>query len=133
MDLSKVTLLSAMKRRMGWLNQRQKTLAENIANADTPDYRPQDLKPLTFKQMVGSSTSTKVSLAVTNPGHIVGHSGDSAYRENEKRSYESAPAGNAVVLEEEAIKVSETNLDHQLTTELYRKHLTLFKTAIGRQ
>ena len=39
MDLPDVPLLSMLKQRMTWLNQRQDTLSQNVANADTPGYR----------------------------------------------------------------------------------------------
>jgi flagellar basal-body rod protein FlgB len=35
--------LALAERRLGWLETRQRVLAQNIANADTPGYRPRDL------------------------------------------------------------------------------------------
>ena len=32
--------------KMDWASQRQKVLSQNVANADTPDYREKDLKKL---------------------------------------------------------------------------------------
>ena len=46
-------------------------------------------------------------------------------------SYEVKPSGNAVVLEQQLIKVTETQMDHQTMSNLYRKHLRLFQIAIG--
>jgi flagellar basal-body rod protein FlgB len=37
-----------------------------------------------------------------------------------------------VVVEEQMIKVAETQMDYQLVTNLYRKHVDMIKTAIGR-
>ena len=37
--------------------------------------------------------------------------------------YETAPAGNAVVLEEQMAKLNHTAVSHRLASELYRKHL----------
>jgi len=45
-------LFHLLGQRMDWLGQRQKVLAQNIANADTPDYVPHDLKPQEFRRMV---------------------------------------------------------------------------------
>ena len=30
------------------------------------------------------------------------------------------------------MKLGETGVNHQLTTELYRKHMAMFRTAIGK-
>ena len=47
-ELSSLGLFQAVKKRLNWLGQRQEVLAQNIANADTPDYRSADLKPYNF-------------------------------------------------------------------------------------
>ena len=69
MDLNSIPLFKMISRRMTWLNQRQKVLAQNIANADTPGYRPQDLVPVDFSKLAAQAERT-VSLAATNPRHI---------------------------------------------------------------
>ena len=48
MDLQNLTLFQMSEEKMRWLAQRQSVLSENIANANTPDYMPSDLKPLKF-------------------------------------------------------------------------------------
>ena len=34
---------------MAWLSQRQEVLSQNIANADTPGFRPSDLAPMDMR------------------------------------------------------------------------------------
>jgi flagellar basal-body rod protein FlgB len=46
MDPGDTSLFSLITKRMSWLSQRQKVLAQNIANADTPGYAPRDLNSL---------------------------------------------------------------------------------------
>jgi flagellar basal-body rod protein FlgB len=46
--------------------------------------------------------------------------------------YETAPSGNAVVLEDQMMRVSETQTDYRMATTLYRKHIAMLKAAIGR-
>jgi flagellar basal-body rod protein FlgB len=132
MDLSKVSLFDKMKQRLSWLGQRQEVLAQNIANADTPRYRPRDIKPLEFRGMVDRRLSP-VSMEMTHGNHLGGQRVSAAAFDEQvnRRPYETAPAGNAVVLEEQMGKVSETSVAHRLTTELYRKHLGMIRTAIG--
>jgi flagellar basal-body rod protein FlgB len=132
MDFGKITLFAAMKQKLGWLAQRQEVLAQNVANADTPGARAFDLKPFDFATLV-KRRSMQIELAATQANHLAGNRKrvDIGDTEN-RRPYETAPAGNAVVLEEQMMKLSENEVDYKLTTELYRKHLGLFRKAIGR-
>ncbi|MEX2451016.1 MAG: flagellar basal body rod protein FlgB [Rhodospirillales bacterium] len=133
MDLSKITLFALSKKRMDWLNQRQEVLSQNIANADSPGYRPQDLKKFKFKELIRRE-SMQLNMNVENPNHLGGRRKrikDFA-AEKERKPYETMPAGNAVVIEEQMHKVSETSTKHKITTELYKKHLGMFRTALGR-
>lgn len=132
MDLSKVSLFDMMKQRLAWLGQRQELLARNIANADTPGYRPSDIKPLEFRGMIDRQLSP-VGVKKTHAAHLGGQRGSAKSFDVQvnRRPYETAPAGNAVILEEQMAKVSETSIAHRLTTELYRKHLGMIRTAIG--
>ena len=73
MNLPEIPLLSMLKERMGWLNQRQNLLSQNVANADTPGYTARDLKPVDFEQALrnaNSSNNFSNSLMITNPRHI---------------------------------------------------------------
>ena len=120
-----------MTRRMSWLNQRQEVLAQNIANADTPDFVPHDLKPMDFRRTLNRVAA--VAPERTDPAHLVGtRPMPKPFRDEAQRErYETAPAGNAVVLEEQLIKVAETQMEYQLVTNLYRKHVGMIKTALG--
>lgn len=116
---------------MDWLDQRQRVLAHNIANADTPGFRPSDLKPLEFDTPTGQGT-----FAVVMQQTAAGHQGSTTASHHPKevemrRTYEVAPAGNAVDLEEQMAKVGETTIAHKTTTELYRKYLGLIKTVLN--
>lgn len=130
MDFSKLPLFSAMSRRMAWLGQRQQVLAQNIANADTPGYIAQDLKEPKFSDLLQGSGS-RVTMAATAPGHIGGQPARTMTVEKSSDSERTA-SGNTVVLEDQMMKVSQTTMDFQLTTNLYRKHLAMIKTVLGR-
>ena len=132
MDLNKVPLFGMMKQRLAWLGQRQEVLAQNIANADTPGYRPRDIKPLEFRGMINRQLSP-VTMETTHGNHLPGQAKSAKTYDDHvnRRPYETAPAGNAVILEEQMAKISENGVAHRLTTELYRKHLGMIRTAIG--
>lgn len=133
MDLSKIPVFGAITKRMYWLHQRQKVLAENIANANTPGFQPRDLKELDFKDVLKRSSAMKMS--ATSPKHIAPKpSSDMAgfQTRTQKHTYESSPDGNAVVLEQQMLKVTENRMDYELMTNLYRKHMSMLRTAMGR-
>lgn len=144
MDFSKLPLFSAMTKRMTWLGQRQQVLAQNVANADTPGYEAQDLKEPVFRELLARHGAASVSgtvpppvpgarlvMAATAPGHLGG--ADPAKPPAEKSpDSEKTTSGNTVVLEDQMMKVAKTVMDFQLTTNLYRKHLAMIKTALGR-
>lgn len=118
-------LFERMKARLGWLDRRQTVLAETVANADTPGYRPRDLKPFRFRDLLAGQP-----IATTDPRHLTGATGTAGTDVRRSgRTYEAAPAGNAVVLEEQMTKIGETAIAHDLTTQLYRKYLGLLRTA----
>ena len=58
-----------LRERMTWLNQRQDTLSQNVANADTPRYVARDLKPLDFETRCWAHSRHKDG-CTTNVRHI---------------------------------------------------------------
>jgi flagellar basal-body rod protein FlgB len=134
MDVNKIPLFASITRRMNWLNHRQKVLAENIANANTPGYKIKELKEPSFRDIMRSGS--KVRLVATSPSHIsppaIGGGGDFTVRKSDK-SYGASPNGNNVVLEQQLLKVAETRMDYNLMTNLYRKHMGMLRTALGRK
>lgn len=125
-------LFRLIKGKMDWLTQRQEVVAQNIANADTPDYRPSDLTPFTFRAALGNAA--RLQPARTSAAHLTGTAaGAGAAREvTERRPYETAPDGNGVVLEEQLLKISRTGTEYNMVINLYRKHMGLIRSAIGR-
>lgn len=131
MDLATAPLFSLMRERMAWLTQRQRVLAENIANADTPRFRPRDLAPF-VKTDARADAPGPPGLTVTHHGHIAadGGGGTSGFDERKTQTvYEATPTGNAVVLEEQMAKVNETAIAHRLATQVYRKYVGLVRMA----
>lgn len=138
MDLGKITLFAATRERMAWLNQRQEVLARNIANADTPHFRPSDVEAFRARTPLathdGAVGRGRLTMNTTAGGHLSGRGAagaGAASERRERRPYETAPDGNAVVLEEQMAKANETAMTHKLVSELYRKHMGMFRMALG--
>jgi flagellar basal-body rod protein FlgB len=130
MDLGTLPLFKAMTQRMSWLGERQKTLAQNVANADTPKYQAQDLKPLNFGDHFASAG--KLQMTATQPNHLAGGGDASSFTAAVDKTAPISASGNSVSLEDQMLKVSSTASDYQLTTELYRQHLAMLRTALGK-
>lgn len=134
MNLPDMPLFSILRERMAWLNQRQTVLSQNVANADTPGYVARDLKPLDFSHALQSTSESKVTgLTLTNPRHIAASTTTSSgsFDAEDTPDVEANPNGNAVSLEQEMIKVSDTQMQFQAAANLYGKAMNLMKTAIG--
>jgi flagellar basal-body rod protein FlgB len=132
MDFGNIPLFRAMAQRMSWLGERQQVLAQNVANVDTPGYTPQDLKAPDFRSLL-AGTSSRLALATTERGRIgSGSSTQASFRAEPQRGGERTPSGNAVSIEDEMMKVSQTATDYALTTNLYKRHLGMLKAALGR-
>ena len=132
MPISDIPLFSMLRTRMQWHQERQKVLAENVANADTPKFQPRDLKPLDFGRdpVTGTGGST-LKLAATDPAHFTGSPGASAFATNRDTKYDVRPAGNQVNLEDEMMKVASNQMDYQAAISLYSRSMGLIRTAIG--
>jgi flagellar basal-body rod protein FlgB len=134
MAISDLPVLSALRTRMQWHQERQKVLAENVSNSDTPKFRPRDLVEPKFGPS-GARGGTMGSLAMmqTTAGTTIAAStAPSSFDVNSRAGFETRPAGNAVSLEEEMMKVSANQMDYAAVTSLYSKSLHLLKTAIGK-
>jgi flagellar basal-body rod protein FlgB len=131
MNLPDVPLMAMLRQKMTWLNARQDVLSQNVANADTPAYVARDLRALDFDEALKSETSGG-TLMTTNARHIaMAPTRMSKFEDYETPDQESNPNGNAVSLEQEMIKVSETQAQFQAAANLYAKTITMMKTAIG--
>jgi flagellar basal-body rod protein FlgB len=131
MPISEIPIFSMLRTRMQWHQERQKLLSENVANSDTPNFRPRDLAPLDFTR--GGPRSPSVALVTTDPAHLAGFGGGGTqFASDGNGPFEIRPAGNGVDHEDQMMRVASNQLDYQMATTLYSRGLTLIKTAIGK-
>jgi flagellar basal-body rod protein FlgB len=71
-------------------------------------------------------------MARTSGSHITPEGADPTFEQNRRVGFQTRPAGNAVNLEDEMLKVSANQMDYAAVTSLYSKSLHLLKTAIGK-
>jgi len=129
MAVTDLPLVAMLKTRLHWHQMRQKLLAENVANADTPGFKPKELKAPGPAPARGAAA---VSVERTNAAHLslaAARPGEDAVLAGR---FEVTPSGNAVSLEDEMMKVSQNQSDYQLAASLYQKSLQMLRTAVGR-
>ncbi len=117
-------LSDAMARHAG---SRQATVATNIANADTPGYRAQDMA--SFQDTYRASETS--ALRTTRPGHMGGDLSATAARITTSTS-EPAPNGNSVSLENEMLAGVAAQREHSRALAIYRHALTVLRTTVSR-
>ena len=132
MDISQIPLFSMLRSRLGYLQQRQQLISQNVANADTPGYQPSDLKPFTLKAQ-GQPVAGALLPAVTQPGHMLPPHAQTGAAAGLKpvttRDSETRLDGNSVVLEEEMMKLSDARTNFQAAIDFYEQSLNMIKTA----
>ena len=135
MTTDSIALFGAMAAKMSYLDQRQKIIAQNVANADTPGYQPHDLTKVDFGaalQNVAGGQQVTLNPVTTNAAHMSAAGDiDNPRNREQKVTYEVAPAGNAVILEEQMVNSAQTSMDYNLITSLYQKNIGMIRTALG--
>jgi flagellar basal-body rod protein FlgB len=145
-SLNDIPLFAALRGKLNYDIHRQAVLSQNVANSDTPDYAPRDLKAFTFDQALQAQGGGGLSMARTDPGHLtsgtatstpgaaasmpVTTTSGSGYDSQNSPDSEIRLDGNHVVLEEQMIKVNEAQEDYNAAIGFYQQSLALLKAAI---
>lgn len=132
-----------LKSRMRYLQARQKVLAANVANSDTPGFRPKDIEQAGIdptarggsnpRRAAAVQTSGPIALAVTSPAHLTSSENGVGGSEENGTRYETRPSGNSVSLEDEMMKVAQNQSDFQAAATLYQRSMNTLRLAIGRK
>ncbi|MCU0883284.1 MAG: flagellar biosynthesis protein FlgB [Hyphomonadaceae bacterium] len=142
--IANMPYFAVLKERLGFINDRQRVLAENVANASTPGYVPRDMDERAFSDIVartmpamrpgpaGPIMADGVRMATTRAGHISGGAGAGSVRTVRSPDSETTLDGNAVVLEEQMIKVADARMNYDMALGLYQKGLQLMRLAARR-
>jgi flagellar basal-body rod protein FlgB len=108
-----------------WLSLRQATIASNVANANTPGYRAQDIEP--FDKLLDTKV---VALAVTSPKHLTTETSLRPQGTRKEDSWEVVHSGNSVNLEQEMLKAGDINRDYSLNTAIIRSFHRMFMSSV---
>ena len=132
MSYSDLTMIKSLARSMQHTARRNRVLAQNIANVDTPSYKARDLTKIQFPRMIARSTFGS-DLLRTHGAHFK----STAFQTNApvvklNQTDERTISGNTVNLEENLVKINQNSAEHARATSLYRKYFSFINTATGR-
>ncbi len=113
---------SAMAQHAG---RRQALVAQNIANADTPTYRAQNIPA--FQDIYRAEGAM---MKATRPQHFAAATHGRTVQA--ATHGEPSPNGNTVSLEEEMLNAVSVAREHNRALAVYRHGMTLLRTALGR-
>jgi len=131
MDIFDLSIANVTKNKLAYLSERQKIVATNIANANTPGYLTQDVEEPDFAGMVTYNIQNRIEMAVTNPKHIA----SAPVQPQRFKIYTPKPDtaltidGNGVDLESQLNEASKIKSEHERVLTIYNKYKTMFQTA----
>lgn len=129
MGIDDIPLFSSLRGRLGWLAERQRVVAQNVANADTPGYAARDLaRPADFADALNGARG--VELMRTSASHIPASPGAAAHYAVERSpDSETTPDGNSVVVEEQMLRMAESRMEYDAAIGFYQKSLNMLRMA----
>jgi flagellar basal-body rod protein FlgB len=133
-------LLDGIIRSMRQLDQRQRVIAENIANSETPHFKAKEVAAPDFSALMAAQESGRGVPHVNRPRIAISDAmvamGASRPRDPgvhaDTATSETKPDGNNVTLEDQLLKMGQIQTDFSAMTSLYRKQMALIDAALGR-
>jgi len=103
---------------------RQKILASNIANAETPGYKARDIK---FGKLLGK----QMKLITTKPEHVGNADNNGVNGKIVVRNNASWSDRNNVELNVEIANMQENSLNHNAAIKILNSKIKMYKSAIS--
>jgi flagellar basal-body rod protein FlgB len=117
--------VDAQRRALDFHLSRHNVLASNLANAETPGFRPQELLRDVDKSGFGA-----VPLSVTTEGHIaIGSTETETYQTREDQTAAPSANGNAVSLEHEMSKLAANDIRFEGAVKIVAQQLAMLRYA----
>ncbi len=118
-------------------SERQRLIASNIANADTPGYVARDLDFATALRAATGSLPAGGTLAMSQPGHIGGGSGGVAANRSADLTYATAAQTNldrnTVDMDRERASFADNSVKYEATLRFINGHVRTVLSAITGQ
>jgi flagellar basal-body rod protein FlgB len=128
MSLFQADLLTVAGKRLAWASERQSILARNIANLSTPGFQAKDSPD--FQTVLNGSTG--IQPVRTDPNHLAGTIDPGMSARSVQGSNATTADKNGVRLEEQLMKVADTETQNATVTAIFKKYMTMFNEALGK-
>ena len=128
-------LIDAVGKAMRHLGDRQRVVAQNIANSDTPGYEAREVAAPSFASMVdgaGAGQVRRPRVEISDGMRRLGAKPSVMTTIADRDISEVKPDGNNVTLEDQLLKMGQIQSDYAALTSLYRKQMGLVKSALGK-
>lgn len=132
-------IVQGVAQAMRHLSERQRIVAQNVANSDTPGYRARDVAAPDFSRLVdatgvgtGAPRIARPQVNLTSGMSALGASTPSGGAIFDDNTSETKPDGNNVTLEDQLLRMGQIQSDFTALSGIYRKQMGLLRTALGR-
>ena len=112
--------------------QRQAVAAENVANADTPEFKARDIAPFAETYEQNGFSSTTFALKATRGNHLNGGFAQQGAEPFNDPNGISSPNGNTVSLENEMLKSLNAKRQHDRALAIYRSSMNVLRATLSR-
>jgi len=131
-------VMALLRQSLSYHSDRQEVLANNVANANTPGFTPQDISQDSFQEALESqlagrrARSAGVAMQTSEAGHLGGRAvaGSNGWQAEASPDSQTTINGNSVVLEEQMVRAQENRLRYETAMSIYQKNLNLIRMAI---
>lgn len=128
MGFTDLPLLSQIKGRLTWLDERQRLIAQNVANSDTPGYVSRDLQqPTDFARALANGGGLR--MVRTSAMHIAPPGPTARFESRNAPDSETTLDGNSVVVEEQMLKMAESRMAYDAAIGFYQKSMQMLRMA----
>ena len=128
MGFTDLPLLGQIKGRLTWLDERQRVIAQNVANADTPGFVGRDLNaPTDFAAAMRQGGALQMTR--TSAAHIAPTTPVARFTSEAAPDSETTLDGNSVVVEEQMLKMAESRMAYDAAIGFYQKSMQMLRMA----
>lgn len=124
---SALHVMQLATRHADWSATRQAIVAGNIANADTPGYKAQDIEAFSFE-----NTARRLQLTATRPSHMqLGAFDLRAAEVDDSDTWDVTHSANTVSMDEQLMLADETARGHQLSLSVLSSFHRMLLTSVS--
>lgn len=127
MDLANLSVISLAHQNMRYLTEKERVIATNLANANTPGYLPKDVQKPAF----GGELAQALALKTTNPMHMSGM-GSVSFANKVYTPRPTTPLtidGNGVIVEDQLNEANKASGEYNRMITIYNKYRSMLRTA----